>query len=61
MPDLELMFDCADWAEFDKNGVDAANATDQLPVLFPRLPLFRYCGSDNTNYIVFPDWSFWGW
>ncbi|EXB29381.1 hypothetical protein L484_001024 [Morus notabilis] len=61
VPDLELMFDCADWPEFDENGVDAANGTDQLPLLFPKLVLFRYCGSDDTNYITFPDWTFWGW
>ncbi|KAF8702824.1 hypothetical protein HU200_032657 [Digitaria exilis] len=27
----------------------------------PPSPLFRYCGSETTLDIAFPDWSFWGW
>ncbi|KDP22277.1 hypothetical protein JCGZ_26108 [Jatropha curcas] len=54
VPDLEMMFDCVDWPvirSVDYSGPDAAAPP----------PLFRYCGTDDTLDIVFPDWSFWGW
>ncbi|KAM3388200.1 hypothetical protein ACQJBY_010771 [Aegilops geniculata] len=48
VPDLDLMFDCQD--------LPVVNAGDHTPP-----PLFRYCGSEPTLDIAFPDWSFWGW
>ncbi|KAL6903768.1 hypothetical protein ACP4OV_004581 [Aristida adscensionis] len=51
VPDLDLMFDCQDLPV-----VDAADGKTPPPP-----PLFRYCGSDATLDIAFPDWSFWGW
>jgi hypothetical protein len=48
VPDLDLMFDCQD--------LPVVNAGDHAPP-----PLFRYCGSEPTLDIAFPDWSFWGW
>ena len=48
VPDLDLMFDCEDRP--------VVGASDQPPP-----PLFRYCGSEATLDIPFPDWSFWGW
>ncbi|GJN02228.1 hypothetical protein PR202_ga19558 [Eleusine coracana subsp. coracana] len=50
VPDLDLMFDCQDLPVV----VRADNG--QSPP-----PLFRYCGSETTLDIAFPDWSFWGW
>ncbi|CAN6229002.1 unnamed protein product [Urochloa humidicola] len=50
VPDLDLMFDCQDLPV-----VDAAEIDRGQP------PLFRYCGSEATLDIAFPDWSFWGW
>ncbi|KAI4347546.1 hypothetical protein L6164_008351 [Bauhinia variegata] len=54
VPDLELMFDCVDWPVILSEHYSGPKA--QVPP-----PLFRYCGSDTTLDIVFPDWSFWGW
>jgi len=48
VPDLDLMFDCEDRP--------VVGSSDQPPP-----PLFRYCGSEATLDIPFPDWSFWGW
>ncbi|KAM0834500.1 hypothetical protein ACQ4PT_063576 [Festuca glaucescens] len=48
VPDLDLMFDCQD--------MPVVNAGDHAPP-----PLFRYCGSEPTLDIAFPDWSLWGW
>ncbi|KAM0915472.1 hypothetical protein ACQ4PT_010864 [Festuca glaucescens] len=48
VPDLDLMFDCQD--------LPVVDAADHAPP-----PLFRYCGSEPTLDIAFPDWSFWGW
>ncbi|KAG0526782.1 hypothetical protein BDA96_06G175900 [Sorghum bicolor] len=50
VPDLDLMFDCDDLP------VVGAGDRHQAPP-----PLFRYCGSETTLDIAFPDWSFWGW
>lgn len=50
VPDLDLMFDCQDLPV-----VDAGNHRGCHPP-----PLFRYCGSEPTLDIAFPDWSFWG-
>ncbi|KAF8704001.1 hypothetical protein HU200_031483 [Digitaria exilis] len=50
VPDLDLMFDCE-----DRPVVDAVDRQQPPP------PLFRYCGSETTLDIAFPDWSFWGW
>jgi len=47
VPDLDLMFDCEDRP--------VVGSSDQPPP-----PLFRYCGSEATLDIPFPDWSFWG-
>ncbi|TVU15069.1 hypothetical protein EJB05_38571 [Eragrostis curvula] len=49
VPDLDLMFDCQDLPVVLRAG------DGQSP------PLFRYCGSEATLDIAFPDWSFWGW
>ncbi|KAJ1272015.1 hypothetical protein BS78_06G170900 [Paspalum vaginatum] len=49
VPDLDLVFDCQDLPVVDRR------RQDQPP------PLFRYCGSEATLDIAFPDWSFWGW
>ncbi|PAN39289.1 hypothetical protein PAHAL_7G233500 [Panicum hallii] len=51
VPDLDLMFDCE-----DRPVVGAADRYHAQPP-----PLFRYCGSEATLDIPFPDWSFWGW
>ncbi|EMS58524.1 hypothetical protein TRIUR3_06862 [Triticum urartu] len=48
LPDLDLMFNCQD--------LPVVNAGDHAPP-----PLLRYCGSEPTLDIAFPDWSFWGW
>ncbi|KAK1684354.1 hypothetical protein QYE76_045202 [Lolium multiflorum] len=48
VPDLDLMFDCQD--------LPVVDAAEHAPP-----PLFRYCGSEPTMDIAFPDWSFWGW
>ncbi|WVZ86540.1 hypothetical protein U9M48_033300, partial [Paspalum notatum var. saurae] len=50
VPDLDLVFDCEDLPVVDRRRQDQ----DQPP-------LFRYCGSEATLDIAFPDWSFWGW
>ncbi|KAJ0967208.1 hypothetical protein J5N97_024125 [Dioscorea zingiberensis] len=52
IPDLDLMFNCDDLplikaSDYSKNGIAPP-------------PLFRYCSTDSTLDIVFPDWSFWG-
>ncbi|CAN6235741.1 unnamed protein product [Urochloa humidicola] len=52
VPDLDLMFDCADLPVVGAAG----RARGQPPP-----PLFGYCGSEATLDIAFPDWSFWGW
>ncbi|CAD6260178.1 unnamed protein product [Miscanthus lutarioriparius] len=54
VPDLDLMFDCEDLP------VVSAGDRHQLSQA-PPSPLFRYCGSETTLDIAFPDWSFWGW
>ncbi|KAL6651112.1 hypothetical protein ACP70R_010037 [Stipagrostis hirtigluma subsp. patula] len=54
VPDLDLMFDCRDLPVVDAG----AHRGNQQP---PPPPLFRYCGSEGTLDIAFPDWSFWGW
>lgn len=57
VPDLELMFDCEDLPEpeVESSVFSKANATVPPP------PLFRYCGHNESVFLVFPDWSFWGW
>lgn len=52
VPDLDLMFDCQD--------LPVVSAGDHRGHT-PPPPLFRYCGSEPTLDIAFPDWSFWGW
>uniref|UniRef100_A0A0D9W7J9 Glycosyl transferase CAP10 domain-containing protein n=1 Tax=Leersia perrieri TaxID=77586 RepID=A0A0D9W7J9_9ORYZ len=54
VPDLDLMFDCADWPVVRTHLYRGKHAA-----FMP--PLFGYCGDDRTLDIVFPDWSFWGW
>ncbi|KAK1399534.1 O-glucosyltransferase rumi-like [Heracleum sosnowskyi] len=54
VPDLDLMFECADWPVIRSSLYSGPNATAPPP-------LFHYCGQDSTLDIVFPDWSFWGW
>ncbi|EEC77702.1 uncharacterized protein [Oryza sativa Japonica Group] len=54
VPDLDLMFDCADWPVVRTHLYRGKHAA-----FMP--PLFSYCGDDRTLDIVFPDWSFWGW
>ncbi|XP_004976347.1 O-glucosyltransferase rumi isoform X1 [Setaria italica] len=51
VPNLDLMFDCDD--------LPVVGAADRHHPHLP--PLFRYCGSEATLDIAFPDWSFWGW
>ncbi|KAF7147877.1 hypothetical protein RHSIM_Rhsim03G0185400 [Rhododendron simsii] len=55
LPDLDLMFSIADQSAIKVADYSGPNATTAPP------PLFRYCGTDDTLEIVFPDWSFWGW
>ncbi|KAF7147251.1 hypothetical protein RHSIM_Rhsim03G0183700 [Rhododendron simsii] len=55
LPDVDLMFSIADQSAIKVADYSGPNATTAPP------PLFRYCGTDNTLEIVFPDWSFWGW
>jgi hypothetical protein len=54
VPDLDLMFDSDDIPLISR--VQPGNQTSTTPP-----PLFRYCGSQDTYDIAFPDWSFWGW
>ncbi|XP_058205917.1 uncharacterized protein LOC131319589 [Rhododendron vialii] len=54
LPDLDLMFSIADQSSIKSADYSGPNATAPPP-------LFRYCGTDDTLEIVFPDWSFWGW
>lgn len=54
VPDLDLMFECADWPVIRSSLYSGPNATAPPP-------LFHYCGDNSTFDIVFPDWSFWGW
>jgi len=49
LPDLDLMF----------NGNDRPVINGKHKT--PPPPLFRYCGSEDTFDIPFPDWTFWGW
>ncbi|KAL5718504.1 hypothetical protein ACHQM5_011400 [Ranunculus cassubicifolius] len=56
VPDLDLIFDCNDppvilSRDYKETGPNATTPP----------PLFRYCGSEDTLDIPFPDWSFWGW
>lgn len=53
IPDLDLMFNCADRPTFKR-------ADYRNPAMSPP-PLFRYCGTEDSFDIAFPDWSFWGW
>lgn len=55
VPDLDLMFDCEDLPVV---GAGERHGAQPQP---PPPPLFRYCGSEATLDIAFPDWSFWGW
>eukprot|EP01018_Ginkgo_biloba_P015846 Gb_34473 [translate_table: standard] len=50
VPDVDLMFICDDTPV-----ISHQNHATSPP------PLFRYCGSQSTFDIAFPDWSFWGW
>ncbi|XP_027110313.1 uncharacterized protein [Coffea arabica] len=54
LPDLDLVFSCADRPGIVKECYPKSNATAPPP-------LFGYDGDDSTVDIVFPDWSFWGW
>ncbi|XP_010058149.3 O-glucosyltransferase rumi homolog [Eucalyptus grandis] len=54
VPDLELMFNCADYPVIPKRDYEGSKAAT-VP------PLFHYCGLNTTMDIIFPDWSFWGW
>ncbi|GAV79998.1 Glyco_transf_90 domain-containing protein [Cephalotus follicularis] len=54
VPDLDLMFECDDRPAIASNYYNGSH----VPV---SLPIFRYCSVDDLAYIVFPDWSFWGW
>uniref|UniRef100_A0A0A9C1U2 Glycosyl transferase CAP10 domain-containing protein n=1 Tax=Arundo donax TaxID=35708 RepID=A0A0A9C1U2_ARUDO len=47
------MFGCQDLPVVDAG--DHRGKRKQSPS-----PLFRYCGSEATLDIAFPDWSFWG-
>jgi hypothetical protein len=53
LPDLDLMFNCDDRPTFQR--ADYSDPAKAPP------PLFRYCGSEDSFDIAFPDWSFWGW
>ena len=63
MPDLELMFNCADRPEDVLNEEESGGGPSAGTGVFgvPSPPLFRYCGDGDHNYVVFPDWTFWGW
>ncbi|CAN4087762.1 unnamed protein product [Withania somnifera] len=54
VPDLDLMFNCGDRTIIQTE-------LYQRPKAPAPPPLFRYCGSDSSLDIAFPDWSFWGW
>ncbi|GAV88309.1 Glyco_transf_90 domain-containing protein [Cephalotus follicularis] len=54
LPDLDLMFDCNDRPATQSNYYNGPHAPAPLP-------LFRYCSVDDSVYLLFPDWSFWGW
>ncbi|GAV62089.1 Glyco_transf_90 domain-containing protein, partial [Cephalotus follicularis] len=54
IPDLDLMFECGDRPAMASNYYNGPRAPAPLPI-------FRYCSVDHSAYIVFPDWSFWGW
>ncbi|XP_043715530.1 O-glucosyltransferase rumi homolog [Telopea speciosissima] len=55
LPDLDLMFSCADKPKIRSSDYQLPNTTTAPP------PLFQYCGNAWSLAIVFPDWSFWGW
>ncbi|KAL5718501.1 hypothetical protein ACHQM5_011398 [Ranunculus cassubicifolius] len=57
VPDLDLIFDCND------KPVISSRYYKILNLFWSKAPppLFRYCGSEDTLDIPFPDWSFWGW
>lgn len=54
VPDVDLMFDTDDIPLIRRFRPE--NQTSTAPP-----PLIRYCGSQDTYDIAFPDWSFWGW
>lgn len=51
VPDLDLMFNCE-----DRPVLKRAHYSD--PAKSP-LPLFHYCGTEDSFDIAFPDWSYW--
>lgn len=55
VPDVNLMFATNDTPLIRR--FHPKNQTSKAPPP----PLFRYCGSQDTYDIAFPDWSFWGW
>lgn len=55
LPDLDLVFSVS-----DRPVIKSADYSTGPNATVPP-PLFRYCGTDDTLSIVFPDWSFWGW
>ncbi|XP_043723722.1 O-glucosyltransferase rumi homolog [Telopea speciosissima] len=54
LPDLDIMFNCADKAVITSGIYHGSKA--KIPPA-----IFHYCGDDMSFDIVFPDWSFWGW
>ncbi|KAL5718505.1 hypothetical protein ACHQM5_011401 [Ranunculus cassubicifolius] len=56
VPDLDLIFDCKDPPVIRSRDYKKTGPNSTTPP-----PLFRYCGSEDTLDIPFPDWSFWGW
>ncbi|KAF7148166.1 hypothetical protein RHSIM_Rhsim03G0184400 [Rhododendron simsii] len=55
LPDLDLVFSVSDRPVIKSTDYSTGPNATAPP------PLFRYCGTDDTLSIVFPDWSFWGW
>ncbi|KAK9757970.1 hypothetical protein RND81_01G197600 [Saponaria officinalis] len=54
IPDIDLMFQCADESSVKKADYKGSNLSSAPPQ-------FHYCADESTLDIVFPDWSFWGW
>ncbi|XP_042512570.1 protein O-glucosyltransferase 1-like [Macadamia integrifolia] len=54
LPDLDLIFNCADQPQIRSSDYQQPNASAPPP-------LFQYSGNASSLPIVFPDWSFWGW
>ncbi|KAL5718502.1 hypothetical protein ACHQM5_011399 [Ranunculus cassubicifolius] len=56
LPDLDVIFNCNDRPVIFSRDYKQTGPNSTAPP-----PLFRYCGSEDSFDIPFPDWTFWGW